>query len=497
LPTNLRYELAMLRQCLLWIALAHPVAVFCAGAKTPSAEEVRAALAKATGFLTSISTEGGYLWRYSEDLRARRGESDATATQIWVQSPGTPGVGMMFLEAYTATGDQPHFAAAQAAALALVRGQLESGGWAYLVEFDPKARREWAYRTDKPDGGDVPPRRRNGTTFDDDNTQSALRFLLTFVGIATNPPSAELRSIRDALDYGLAKMIEAQYPNGAWPQRYDGQPHDPQKFPARAARLPKDWPRTWPKTDYGGFYTLNDQAQPDCIRTMLEAYKHFRDSKYLEAAKRGGEFLISARLPEPQPAWAQQYNFEMEPAWARAFEPPAVCSGESVGAMRMLVDLFLETGEQRFLEPIPPFIGWLKRSEIGTDRWARYYELATNKPIYGDRDGKIHYTLAEISAERQRGYAWEGSFGIPATLAYYEQVRTDGREKTLAKQKARTTRSKPGADSVASILSAQDSQGRWLTSGWIDMRRFIANMRTLADFLRASAVAATPQKPKP
>jgi hypothetical protein len=102
----------------------------------------------------------------------------------------------------------------------------------------------------------------------------------------------------------------------------------------------------------------------------------------------------------------------MEPSWARAFEPPAVCSAESADAMRMLVDLFLETGEGKFLEPIPAFIGWLKRSQIASNRWARYYEIETNKPIYGDRDGKIHYTLAEISAERQRGYAWEGSLGV-------------------------------------------------------------------------------------
>jgi hypothetical protein len=171
----------------------------------------------------------------------------------------------------------------------------------------------------------------------------------------------------------------------------------------RPARIPKDWPRTWPRTDYGGFYTLNDNTQRDCIRTMLEAHKQLGDRKYLEAARKGGDFLLLARLPEPQPAWAQQYSFEMEPAWARAFEPPAVCSGESVGAMRMLVDLFLETGDAKFLEPIPPFIAWLKRSEIEPGKWARCYELETNKPVYGDRDGKIHYTLSEIRSGPDRG----------------------------------------------------------------------------------------------
>lgn len=457
-----------------------------AAADAPSPEQARAALRKATDYLSSISTEGGYLWRYSEDLSERRGEATATATQIWVQSPGTPSVGLAFLDAYTATKDERHLAAAQAAAVALVRGQLESGGWNYLVEFDPRARRAWAYRSDARgrEGGSA--RRRNTTTFDDDNTQGALRFLMAFLGTATNRPSTELKIIREALDYGLAKMMEAQYPNGAWPQRYDGQAHDLAKHPVRPARAPKTWARAWPKPDYSGYYTLNDHTQRDCIRTMLMAHKHFGDRRFLEAARKGGEFLILARLPEPQPGWAQQYNFDMEPAWARAFEPPAICSAESVGVMRMLMELFLETGEERLLEPIPAFVAWLKRSEIGPNKWARYYELETNKPIYGDRDGKIHYTLSEISEERQRGYGWEGSFGVPQAIADYEAVRAEGREKFLAQQRRKEAMRKPSQSEIARILAEQDAQGRWLANGWIETRRFIANMEALVEYLRAS-----------
>lgn len=484
------YSFPMLRCGLLIVALSVAPSAWSAAPGSPSVEEVKTALRRATDYLSSISTEGGYLWRYSPDLSERFGENKATSTQIWVQPPGTPSVGMALLEAYAATKDERHWLAAQAAALALVRGQLESGGWDYLIEFDPRARRNWAYRTDSRGDTAATPRQRNITTFDDDNTQSALRFLLAFVSAATNRPSAELKRIREALDYGLAKMIEAQYPNGAWPQRFSGQAHDPDSFPVRPARVPKDWPRIWPRADYSGFYTLNDNTQQDCIRTMLEAGRRLGDSRYLESALKGGEFLILARLPEPQPGWAQQYNFDMEPAWARAFEPPSVCSNESADAMRMLVDLFLETGEPKFLEPIPPFVAWLKRSQIGTDRWARYYELETNQPIYGDRDGKVHYTLAEVSDERQRGYAWEGSFGIPGAIARYEAVRAEGREAFLAKQNQRSARSTPAPRTVANILTAQDGQGRWVTSDWIEMRRFVANLRVLTDYLRAESERA-------
>lgn len=452
----------------------------------PSSETVRVALRKATDYLTSIATEGGYLWRYSEDLRERQGEGKATPTQIWVQPPGTPSIGMAFLEAYSASRDERHLAAAQAAALALVRGQLESGGWDYLIEFDPNARRAWAYRSDPPNGNDVSARRKNTTTFDDDNTQSALRFLIAFLDSATNRPPADLRVIRDALDYGLDRMLAAQYPNGAWPQRHTGRPHEAGQHAPRPAQIPKDWPCAWPKTDYDAFYTLNDHTQQDCIRTLLAAHRSLGAARYLQAALRGGEFLVGAQLPEPQAAWAQQYNFNMEPAWARAFEPPAACSAESAGVVRALVDLYLETGDERFLKPAPAFIAWTKRSPIAPGQWARFYELETNRPIFGDRDGKVHYTLEEISEERRRGYAWQGRFGVPEVITYYETVLADGRDSFLAKQAQRMLAARPSSREIAEILASQDAQGRWVNEGWVEMRRFAANMRKLSDYLKAS-----------
>ena len=42
--------------------------------------------------------------------------------------------------------------------------------------------------------------------------------------------------------------------------------------------------------------------------------------------------------------------------------------------------------------------------------WARFYEIGTNRPIFGDRDRKVHYTMAEISRERRTGYSWYGSY---------------------------------------------------------------------------------------
>jgi len=189
----------------------------------------RDAMLKAAAYFRSIATEGGYLWRYSLDLKERAGETPATDTQIWVQPPGTPAVGQAYLRAWRATGDRRFLEAAVAAAHALVRGQLESGGWDYRVEFDPGFRSRWNYRGAATGG-------RNVSTLDDDNTQSALRLLMDVHAASPEP------ALKGAIDYGLTALLKAQYPNGAFPQR----------FP--------------PTNDYGAYYTFNDNtiADPVC-----------------------------------------------------------------------------------------------------------------------------------------------------------------------------------------------------------------------------------------
>jgi hypothetical protein len=466
--------------------------------------EAQVSLARATDYLTSISAEGGYLWVYSADLAQRAGEKEATKTQVWVQPPGTPTVGGTFLRAYSATGDKCFLEAARRAALALARGQLESGGWDYLIEFDPAQRAEYLYHADVLAGSaEKAGKRHNVTTFDDNNTQSALRFLLAFVDAAKAAPDEKVDAqIQQALDYGLKKLLEAQYPVGAWPQRWNGTAHDVATHPVAPASIDRDYPRTQPKTGYYGHYTLNDDCHRDALLTVYDAYLRTRRPEFLAALKRGIQFLVLAQLPEPQTAWAQQYDAGMHPAWARAFEPPSVCSAESAHAMRLLVDLYLETGDESCLKPIPAAIAWLKRSQLSPGRWARLYELETNRPIYGDRDGEIHYTEAEISSERQHGYGWEGDFGITEAIDYAEAVMAAGRDAWRSNHKSKLLEwegqrapKKVKPEEVRAVLASQDAQGRWLspTSGyshlqgskqWVKMAIFIQRMNTLCDYLQ-------------
>ena len=450
----------------------------------PLEQKVRDALYRAVHFFrTKVAVNGSYLWRYSADLTERWGEGRATATQGWVQPPGTPAVGLAILRAYEATGDRFYLDAAIETAHALTETQLASGGWDYRIDFDPKERRRWFYRSDVEAGEHDPKKRRNISVYDDDNTQSALRFLMR-MDVTLKGSDKE---IRKAVDYGLAKLLEAQYPNGAWGQIYDGNPPDPKQFPVLPARYPESWSRTHPgrNYDYHRFYTLNDNVMLNNIRTLLDAYQFYGKQAYLDGAKKGGDFLILAQMPDPQPAWAQQYDFQMRPAWARRFEPPAITAGESVGAIRALMELFLVTGDERYWRPIPKAVAWLQRSRLPDGQWARFYELQTNRPLYFNRRYELVYTDDDLPLH----YAFKGEFGITSLIREVEQLQQEGREKFLARRYRPLTpnelreRLQALEPEARRILATQDAEGRWIEDGEIRSRAFIRYVETLADYL--------------
>ena len=113
---------------------------FGASLRSDPADGARAGMRKAgRHWATKVASHGGYVWEYSTDfVTRRRGESeDLPLSTVWVQA-GTPMVGEAFLGAYRATGEALYLDAAVAAAECLAYGQLESGGWTYSIEFNPK-----------------------------------------------------------------------------------------------------------------------------------------------------------------------------------------------------------------------------------------------------------------------------------------------------------------------------------------------------------------------
>ena len=123
-------------------------------------------------------------------------------------------------------------------------------------------------------------------------------------------------------------------------------PEPKREFPVKRASYPESWPRTWPGPNYYTHYTFNDNSIVDAIDAMLEAARIYKEPRYLASAEKGGEFILLAQMPEPQPGWAQQYDRDMHPAWARRFEPPSITGGESQSVMRALLLLYRETGNR-------------------------------------------------------------------------------------------------------------------------------------------------------
>ncbi len=469
--------------CLVLLAAAR----LAGGESPPLRDQAAQALRKAVAFYDrQISVEGGYLWRYAADLSAREGEREASSHTAWVQPPGTPTVGMALLNAYRRCQERPLLDAARRTASALVQGQLESGGWDYLIQFDPTERKRYAYRVAGSNPG-----ARNTTTLDDNTTQSALQFLMEL--------DLELefadRDLHEAVVYALDRLIAAQYPNGAWAQRFSAPP-DAEKFPVKQASFPKSWAKEYPGDKYFDHYTFNDNSLADVIQTLFLAAEIYDVDRYRRAALRGADFILLAQLPEPQPAWAQQYNTDMHPSWARRFEPPSVTGGESQGIMRLLLTIYRETGDKKYLQPIPPALLYLRRSLLPNGQLARFYELRTNRPLYFVRDT---YELTYDDGNLPTHYGFKVSSKLDAIEAEYERVLALPPD--ALKQPAR--RPAPAQERASSslegqarhVIAALDERGAWVEPGQlrhakqegvtriVDMQTFAKNIEVLSRYL--------------
>jgi hypothetical protein len=450
------------------LLLVPPVA---AAADPPTRAEVTDALRRATAYFHgTVAARGGYAWVSSTDGKLRHGEGNCGPGTVWVQPPGTPAVGLAFLDAYEATGDEAHLKAAADAARALAKGQLRSGGWGYRIEFDAPGRAEFAYRdgpkggrefapkTPAPGGWDVWKRREHKddmTVLDDDTTPAALRLLLR-VDAALKGAD---KDVRGAAAYALESVTNAQYPIGAWSHNYDRFPPGPadeKHYPVKPASYPEKWSRTWTK-DFTGCYMLNDRITQNMIATLLLAHRTTGEKKYLDAADRGGRFLLLAQMPDPQPAWCLQYDREMRPVWDRKFEPPAVTGLESQDVLETLLLLHRGTGKKEYLEPVPKAVAYLKKGLLADGTVARFYELQTSKPLFFTKDYKLTYEADGVPTH----YGWAFPSRLGAIEAEYRRLSAlkpgESRERPAA--------GKPAADAVRKVLAAQDGRGAWAAPG--------------------------------
>ena len=450
-----------------------------AGPEAPLRVQAVHAMKKAgTFFRDYVATRGGYVYFYSMDLKQRWGEGIATPTQVWVQPPGTPTVGMAFIAAYRATGDRLYLDAATDAALALAHGQLKSGGWTNCIDFDPHGSRSADYLNGKGRG-------KNNSSLDDGQTQSAIR-LLMHVDQAHGFKHAQIRA---SLGVALRALFAAQFPNGAFPQVWTGpvQPH-----PVIKAGFPDyDWRTDGRIKNYWDMYTLNDNVCGYVADTLIDGYRIYKKQSLLNALRKLGDFLVLAQLPQPQRGWAQQYNYEMKPIWARRFEPAAVAGDETQEAIATLIRISEVTGDKRYLAPIPDALAYLKKSMLPDGRLARYYELKTNRPLYMQRNGK-QYTLTYDDSKLPSHYAWK----IDSRIQELEQLFQNARNNIRPKE------SVPSEDEVRTIMRSLNGNGRWVSTfdgrplvgqakmpigtKYIASELFSENLEKLSAFIHAS-----------
>ena len=466
----------------LGLYVAIPVAHAGAADEAMQSEARRALLAAGGFFRDHLGVDGTYVWQYSPNGAVRRGERGVVSPTIgWVQPPGTPAVGAAFLRIYDTTSDKAWLDAAHQVADALTSTQLLSGGWFYLIETNPRDRQSWCYRgeiagkaacgriVDKPD--------RNETVLDDNNTQSVMNFLMWFdTASGHSDPKVE-----HAIRYGLKRLIDVQYPNGALPVFFGGRQPGAGVEAASAASLPDGWSRDWVKPQTPPYFIVNDNLPRDSGRLFLNAYRLFGRPAYREAAIRIGEFLLSAQLPPPQQGWAQQYDRTMQPVWGRIFEPPAVASRESAGCIDFLIDLFAETGDRRYLDAANSAAIWLKASRFADGLWSRYYEIHTNRPLYVDNDNHVTFETKNLIDH----YGMSGRFDIPQVLDRLANA-TSGAPVTSSAlwiNGADALSRADLVDRVKSLIDGQDAYGRWLKDGWIDGATFVDGVFALSRFL--------------
>lgn len=474
-PTTLRRSLATLTCTLVIPPLAN--------AATPA--EVSAAAIKAVTFYhTHAASHGGYVYRYSTDFTLREAEGIPGPDTIWIQPPGTPAVGMAMLDAYEATKYEKCLAAAVEAARCVSRTQLASGGWDYSGHFDAANRAKKLYRRDAKGNLLPPPKastreagwhnwrrqeKSNYSTFDDDVSQAATR-LLVRVDHALGGKDAE---IKEAADFALETILLTQYPAGGWSANFDDHPAAPppvSMYPIKPGNYPPDWPRQWPK-DFSGCYVLNDNTHATLMDTLLLAWKLRGDERYLEAAKRGGDFLLLAQMPDPQPAWGQQYNADMQPVWSRQFEPAAICGRESQAAMWALLKLSAVSGDKKYLPPVAKAITYLRSVLLPGNQLARFYELHTNKPLYFERGpGGKGFELTYSDKRASSNYGWKWDSELDAMQAAGSQIAR-GELVTFPRTEKERWSSPPTDADIATILKEQAPNGSWPVTdderGWM------------------------------
>lgn len=255
------------------------------------------------------------------------------------------------------------------------------------------------------------------TTFDNGTTYTHVA-ALSKIYTATGDEKYKKAAMR-----GIEFILSAQYANGGWPQYYP---------------LEKN---------YSTHITYNDGAMlgiMQLFKDIVDGKKQYafvdeKERKKVEVSyKKSLECTLKLQINDDgkPTAWCQQYDEKsLQPAWARKFEPPSICNGESSDIVLFLMNI--QHPDQKIIAAVQNAVQWFNQSKIlntriktinaepvqtpyrlsTTDRvvvtdstappiWTRYYGLKTHRPLFCNRNSIVVYSLAEVERERRDGYGW-------------------------------------------------------------------------------------------
>src|SRR5215210_5448388 len=247
-------------------------------------------------------------------------------------------------------------------------------------------------------------------TFDNGATIGELEFLARLFKATKD------EQYRAAFERGLDYVFVAQYPTGGWPQSYP-----PDEF-------------------YHRYITFNDNAMSRIMEFLRDVFSEdtyeFLPKPRREIARdsfrRGIECILKCQVEVKGKltVWCAQHDEETyQPRGARSFEVTSLSGNESVGLTRLLMSLD-KPGEQA-VRAVEAAVAWFKEVEQ-KGRWARFYEIGTNRPVFSDRDGVVKYSIDEIGDERRKGYAWLGNWPAKLLEEDYPKWKAAGRKGATA-----------------------------------------------------------------
>ncbi|HOY22338.1 MAG TPA: pectate lyase [Cellvibrio sp.] len=272
--------------------------------------------------------------------------------------------------------------------------QTPSGGWSKRTDMSKTARQKGqAFGVEE---NYVP-------TFDNNATSTQLQLLAQAYRVTKN------KVYLSAFERGVKLIVDAQYPNGGWPQNYPivGGYHDHITYNDNLMKQLMEL-----------LYNINTgKSEFSFTSKKLRKQTQATYEKGLACIKKT-QVVTNGQLT----IWGAQHDrVTLAPVKARNFEMASLSSNESAHIMSFLMDI--DKPDADTIKAVHAAAKWFTENKVLGQRWSRtdlalqpdseappmwsrFYEIGTNKPIFGDRDGSIYYSVAQVSEERRKGYAW-------------------------------------------------------------------------------------------